>query len=84
MIGRMTSSVPLNVERDQVVAFAVYTHDHDTLKLTAQLFPLMPDEPKEVRLEFKQQDGSWKEVARQAVIELGWSAHFRLEKWDNT
>lgn len=29
--------------RDQVLAFAIYTHDHGVLKLTAQSFPLMPD-----------------------------------------
>ena len=77
-------TMPLNVERDQVVAFAIYTHDHGTLKLSAQLFPLMPEEAKEVRLEFKQADGTWKHVATQPVIELGWSAHFRIENWDNT
>ncbi len=74
----------LNVPRDQVVAFALYTHDHGTLKLSAQLFPLMPDEVKQVTLELKEQDGQWKQVAEQPVIELGWSAHFRLEGWDNT
>ncbi|MDG2359488.1 MAG: hypothetical protein P8M20_07530, partial [Planctomycetaceae bacterium] len=74
----------LNVARDQVVAFAVYTHDHGTLKLTAQLFPLKPDEVKEVTLEFKQSSGEWQRVATQPVIELGWSAHFRLNEWDNT
>lgn len=74
----------LNVPRDQVVAFALYTHDHGTLKLSAQLFPLMPDETKSVTLEFKDADGSWKEVAQQPVIELGWSAHFRINEWDNS
>ncbi len=77
-------SMNLNVERDQVVAFAVYTHDHGTLKLTAQLFPLMPDEEKNVTLEFKTTDGTWNQVAKQPVIELGWSAHFRVEDWDNS
>lgn len=74
----------LNVPRDQVVAFAVYTHDHGTLKLSAQLFPLMPDEAKKVTLELKGTDGEWKQAAEQPVIELGWSAHFRIENWDNT
>ncbi len=41
----------LQVPRDQVLAFAVYTHDRGTLKLTGQLYPLMPDEAREVRLE---------------------------------
>ncbi|MFK7767185.1 MAG: metallophosphoesterase family protein [Mariniblastus sp.] len=74
----------LDVPRDQVVAFAVYTHDHGTLKLSAQLFPLKPDEAKKVTLEFKEASGDWKKVAQQDVIELGWSAHFRMDDWDNT
>lgn len=77
-------SMPLNVERDQVVAFAIYTHHRGTLKLSAQMFPLMPDEAREVRLEFKNDEGVWKEIATQPVIELGWSAHFRIENWDNS
>ncbi len=76
--------LPMNVERDKVVAFAVYAHDHDTLKMTAQLYPLMPDEPRTARLELKQPDGTWKEVAQEKVFDLGWSAHFRIANWDNT
>lgn len=77
-------TLDLNVPRDQVVAFALYTHDHGTLKLSAQLFPLMPDEAKKVTLEFKNEDDTWKLAAEQPVIELGWSAHFRIENWDNS
>lgn len=73
----------LLVPRDEVVAFAIYTHDRGVLKMTAQLFPLMPDEPRKVQLEFKQ-DGEWQQAAESDVIELGWSAHFRIEDWDNT
>ena len=73
----------LMVPRDQVMAFAVYTHDRGVLKLTAQLYPLLPDEPRQVRLELKR-DGEWKEIAREDIHELGWSAHFRIESWDNT
>jgi len=79
--GKM--KVRLLVPRDDVLAFAVYTHHRGVLKLTAQLFPLMPDEPRVVRLEFREGE-TWKEVARVRVHELGWSAHFRIEKWDNT
>ena len=50
--------IELNVPRDQVVAFALYTVDAGTLKLTAQLYPLMPEESREVRLETKQ-GGEW-------------------------
>lgn len=71
----------MDVPRDQVIAFALYTHDAGVLKLTAQLFPLKPGEPRQVRLELYQ-DGQWHEVARQRVVYPGWSAHFRLERWD--
>ena len=73
----------LMVPRDEVLAFALYTTDRDTLKLTAQLYPLLPNESREVRLEMSR-DGMWKEVARASVEELGWSAHFRVDNWDNT
>ena len=76
--------MPLNVPRDEVVAFAVYTHHRRQLKMTAQFFPLMPDEVKEARLEFKQADGSWREVAKQPINELGWSSHFRVSDWDGS
>lgn len=74
---------PLDVPRDQVVAFALYTHQRGVLKLTAQLFPLKPGEPREARLEL-QRDGKWQEAARSPVLFPGWSAHFRIEGWDDT
>lgn len=73
----------VKVPRDQVVAFALYTHDHGVLKMSAQLFPLQSGETREVRLEL-QQDGQWREVAKAPVQYPGWSANFRLEDWDNT
>ncbi len=73
--------VEMDVPRDQVVAFALYTHDGGTLKLSAQLYPLKPGEPREARLEF-QRGGRWAEAARVKVHELGWSAHFRIDGWD--
>jgi hypothetical protein len=75
--------VDLNVARDRVVAFALYTHDARVLKLTAQLYPLMPGEPRVARLEIRR-NGDWREVARAAVEYPGWSAHFRVEPWDGT
>lgn len=73
----------LDVPRDQVIAFALYTQDAGVLKLTAQLFPLRPDEARVVRLEF-QRNGQWTEAARAEVLFPGWSAHFRVENWDAT
>ena len=78
-----TQQPKLLVPRDQVVAFALYTQDHGILKLSAQLYPLKPDEPRTVTLEF--QDGDqWKTAAESPVLYPGWSAHFRIENWDNT
>lgn len=73
----------VRVPRDQVVAFALYTHDRGVLKLSAQFFPLKPDEPREARLEL-QLAGEWREVARAPILYPGWSAHVRLEPWDGT
>ena len=74
----------LQVPRDEVVAFAVYTHDRGVLKLTCQLYPLMPDEPREVALDLKMPgEADWNQVATEEVVYPGWSAHFRIEGWDN-
>jgi len=73
----------MDVPRDQVVAFALYTQDAGVLKLTAQLYPLLPDEPREARLEFHR-DGGWQTALAAPILYPGWSAHFRVENWDNT
>ncbi len=74
---------PMDVPREDVVAFALYTHDRGVLKMSAQLYPLKPDEVREARLEL-QRDGVWTEVAKVPVVFPGWSAHFRIENWDST
>lgn len=80
--GEADLTIP-EVERSQVICFALYTvHDH-TLKLTAQLYPLEPNDSKTVRLEI-QKEGKWAEVARTTVIEPGWTAPLRVENWDDT
>ncbi len=75
--------INLKVDRDSVVAFGIYTVSNQTLKLSAQLYPLYPEETREVRLEIEDK-GSWKEVQRQKINDLGWSALFRIENWDDT
>ncbi len=72
----------LNVPRDEVIGFALYTHQDGVLKLTTQLFPLLPEESREITLAFKR-DGEWQTAATAPVIYPGWSAHFRVEDWDN-
>ena len=75
--------INLKVNRDSVVAFGIYTVAQQTLKLSAQLYPLYPNETRVVRLEIKE-NGSWKELQKQNVNDLGWSALFRIENWDDT
>ena len=80
---------PLDVARDDVIAFAIYTVDVSprdktaTLKMTAQLFPLKPGEAMEARLEIDTGDG-WQEVAQSDVAYPGWDTHFRVDNWDAT
>ena len=81
--SKVPQIVEMNVPRDRVVAFALYTHDAGVLKLTAQLYPLLAGERREARLEI-QRDGAWTEIARAPVEYPGWSAHFRVERWDST
>jgi len=75
--------INLKVDRDSVVAFGVYTVSNNTLKLSAQLFPLYPEETRELRLAIM--DGNtWKEVQKKSVNDIGWSALFRIESWDDS
>jgi len=78
-----TAPPSMRVPREEVVAFALYTCERGVLKLTAQLYPLLPDESRTVRLELRRA-GAWIEAARVPVTMPGWSAHFRLEGWDSS
>jgi hypothetical protein len=75
--------INLKVPRSEVVAFGLYSVANNTLKLSAQLYPLYPDESREVRLEVKKADG-WKEIQTAKVNDLGWSTLFRVTDWDTT
>jgi len=80
--NRKTSKIiDIKVPRDQVIAFGIYTTSNNTLKLSAQLFPLYPQESRTVRLSFYQ-NNKWEEVQSKQVNEIGWSALFRIENWD--
>ncbi len=81
--GRSNKIVDLNVPRDQVICFGMYTVHNGVMKMTAQLFPLYPKETRTVRLELLR-DGEWREVQRRQINDIGWSTLFRMENWDNT
>lgn len=78
------------VARPEVIGFAYYTVNRGVLKLTAQLYPLRDGESRETRLEV-QRHGAWETLARARVTEdpynnarrdRTWTAHFRVENWD--
>lgn len=73
----------VRVERDDVIAFAIYTQQGGSMKMTAQLFPLQAGEEREVTLELKQ-NGSWKAAKTAKVNYPGWYAHFRIDGWDGS
>ena len=73
----------VKVPRDQVVGFALYTHDHGVLKMSAQLYPLQEGEAREVRLELKPTANGTKWPRRRSSIPAG-RPTFRIEPWDNT
>jgi len=75
--------IDMKVDRKDVIAFGMYTVANQTLKLSAQLFPLYPDESREVSLEIKE-GANWKEIQTEKVNDLGWSALFRVENWDTS
>jgi len=75
--------INLKVHRDSVVSFGIYTVSNQTLKLSAQLYPLYPDETREIRLEIEDA-GNWKEIQKQHINDIGWSTLFRIENWDTS
>ena len=86
LLSSMAWAQPLTVpevSRDKVICFALYTVQDNILKLNAQLYPLEPGESRTVRLETKR-NGKWRKIAQTKVIEQGWTAPFRVEKWDST
>ncbi len=73
--------IDLKVPREEIIAFGMYTVANSTVKMTAQFFPLYPNETRTVRLEVKE-NNQWKEIQQQQINDIGWSALFRVENWD--
>ncbi|MER7471379.1 alkaline phosphatase D family protein [Micromonospora sp. NPDC000018] len=53
------------------------------LKLTAQLVPVGPDDPREVTLDIRADGGRWRQVAR-TTVGAGYAALLRVEDWDSS
>ena len=72
-----------DVPRDELVCFALYTVHDNTLKMTAQFYPLQDGEARKCWLE-AELDGQWKKVAQADIVERGWTALLRVDDWDDT
>ena len=54
--NRKTSQIiEMKVPREQVIAFGIYTTSNNTLKLSAQLYPLYPEESRFIKLAIYQE-----------------------------
>ena len=75
--------LPENIPPEDRICFALYTVHENTLKLTAQFYPIKSSEPFEATLEIKE-NGKWVEKARSEIIYPGYTAPFRIENWDDS
>lgn len=89
--GRQNRPEIPEVARQSAIGFAYYTVNQGVLKLTAQLYPLKDGETREATLDI-QDGGTWKRLASTRITEddykndrqdKTWTAHFRVEKWDD-
>ncbi len=82
-----------DVPAEQAICFVLYTVSDDTLKMTAQLYPLGEGVGRDVQLQIDR-DGAWETIAETRVSEelygwpqkniKRWTAHFRVESWDHS
>ncbi|NIJ44893.1 hypothetical protein FHR24_001332 [Wenyingzhuangia heitensis] len=65
------------------ICFAMYTVHEQTLKLTAQFYPVTGYDPFRATLQIKK-EGKWQSVQESDIQYPGYTAHFRVEDWDDT
>lgn len=80
--SELPALVPVVAPKDRI-CFAMYTVHANTLKLTAQFYPLKNVEPFEAHLEIKQ-GGEWQRRTSADIIYPGYTATFRIDNWDDS
>ncbi|KAA3661523.1 MAG: hypothetical protein DWQ10_04335 [Calditrichaeota bacterium] len=65
------------------ICFALYTVHENTLKLTAQFYPIKDNEPVVAILQIKEQN-KWVNKDTADIIYPGYTAPFRIENWDDS
>lgn len=68
---------------DETIITTMYTVHNRIMKMTAVLDWKSEEKGTDVVLEIKK-GGSWKQIAKSQLILDGYSAHFRVENWDDT
>ena len=81
--GQDLLALPKNLKAEDRICFALYTVHENTLKLTAQFYPLKNYEPFEATLEIEE-NGEWMERAEASIQYPGYISLFRIEDWDDT
>ena len=76
-------AIPEGITPKDRICFALYTVHENTLKLSAQFYPIKDFEPFEAQLEIME-EGDWIEIAKAEIIYPGYLAPFRVENWDDT
>ncbi|WP_040396338.1 metallophosphoesterase family protein [Aquimarina agarilytica] len=75
--------LPDSIPPKDRICFALYTVHENTLKLTAQFYPIKNYEPFEASLQLKE-NGKWVDKATTKIIYPGYTAPFRIDNWDDT
>lgn len=81
--NRQGSSLPKNSPSQDRICFALYTVHENILKLTAQFYPIKASQPYSAVLQLRR-DKDWETVQQSPIIYPGYTAHFRLEDWDDS
>ncbi len=74
---------PDQINAEDRICFALYTVHENTLKLTAQFYPIQGYEPFAAQLQVKS-EGEWICRAESDIYYPGFTANFRIENWDDT
>ena len=70
-------------DRPRGIVLALYTVQAGVMKMSVQLYPPSEDDPRGLALAVRQ-GSRWKRVARAKIVEPGWTAHFRVKKWNSS
>ena len=80
------------VQKEDQICVALYTVHNGVMKMTAQCYPLKPDDSRVIVLKVKKDD-KWEKIAETLLTENAydpqtpdktWTAHFRVANWDMT